>query len=98
MFAVALSLERRRCLVVGAGGVALRKILSLVDEQAFVTVVAPAAVAEVEALATKGGSNSNGAPIGPEKRARTTRWYSRRPTIGTSTARCSRKARQPACS
>ncbi len=54
MFAVALSLERRRCLVVGAGGVALRKILSLVDEQAFVTVVAPAAVAEVEALAHEG--------------------------------------------
>jgi uroporphyrin-III C-methyltransferase/precorrin-2 dehydrogenase/sirohydrochlorin ferrochelatase len=51
MFPVALSLEGRRCLVVGGGAIALRKVLSLVEERASITVVAPSLVPELEALA-----------------------------------------------
>lgn len=54
MFPVALRLEDRKVLVVGAGPVALRKVLSLVEEGARVTVVAPEAVNEIEALAGAG--------------------------------------------
>jgi len=51
MFPVMLHVEGRKCLVVGAGGVALRKIQSLIAEGAQVTVVAPDVVEPLERLA-----------------------------------------------
>ena len=38
MYPVSLDLKGRRCLVVGGGGVALRKIQGLVEEGALVTI------------------------------------------------------------
>lgn len=49
-----LKLEGRRCLVVGAGAVALDKIDSLLKTGARLTVVAPRARAEIRALAKDG--------------------------------------------
>ena len=50
MYPVMLSVEGRDCLVVGGGGVALRKVTGLLAEGARVTVVAPETVAELDAL------------------------------------------------
>ncbi len=49
-----LKLERRACLVVGAGNVALEKISSLLHADATLRVVAPVACEEVERLAAAG--------------------------------------------
>ena len=49
-----LRLERRKCLVVGAGIVALAKIESLRGAAAEITVVAPRALVEVRELAQEG--------------------------------------------
>jgi len=54
MFPIMLHLEGKRCLVVGAGGVALRKVQGLVAEGARVHVVAPEVVPQIEALAESG--------------------------------------------
>ena len=54
MFPIMLQLKDRSCLVVGGGGVALRKTLSLVEEDARVTVVAPEAVESLETMAADG--------------------------------------------
>ena len=54
MYPVMLDLANRRCLVVGGGGVALRKVQGLVEEGARVTVVAPDVVAPLEAMAAAG--------------------------------------------
>jgi uroporphyrin-III C-methyltransferase/precorrin-2 dehydrogenase/sirohydrochlorin ferrochelatase len=54
MFPVMLSLEKRPCLVVGGGGVALRKTQSLVAEQAVVTLVAPELVEPLQELGRAG--------------------------------------------
>ncbi len=54
MYPVMLIVRGRRCLVVGGGGVALRKVQGLVEEGAEVTVVAPAAVGHLEAMAERG--------------------------------------------
>jgi uroporphyrin-III C-methyltransferase/precorrin-2 dehydrogenase/sirohydrochlorin ferrochelatase len=51
MYPVMLSVTGRRCLVVGGGGVALRKVQALVAEGAVVTVVTPAVVEPLEELA-----------------------------------------------
>jgi siroheme synthase-like protein len=51
MYPIRLNLEGKRCLVVGGGGVALRKIDGLVEEGAHVTVIARAPCAGVEKLA-----------------------------------------------
>jgi precorrin-2 dehydrogenase / sirohydrochlorin ferrochelatase len=48
-----LDLEGRRCLVVGGGRIALEKVTGLVTCGARVTVVAPEALPEVQALATE---------------------------------------------
>jgi uroporphyrin-III C-methyltransferase/precorrin-2 dehydrogenase/sirohydrochlorin ferrochelatase len=54
MYPVMLNLKNRSCLVVGAGGVALRKVEGLLQEGASVTVVGPEPVAAMLALAEKG--------------------------------------------
>jgi uroporphyrin-III C-methyltransferase/precorrin-2 dehydrogenase/sirohydrochlorin ferrochelatase len=54
MFPIMLQLKGRPCLVVGGGGVALRKALSLVEEGARVKVVAPEAVESLEHMAADG--------------------------------------------
>jgi len=51
---VILQLEDRPCLVVGGGGVALRKVRSLLEEQAAVIVVAPRTEPELAGLAERG--------------------------------------------
>ncbi len=48
-----LIIRGRRCLVVGGGGVALRKVQGLVEEGAEVTVVAPVVVNHLEAMAER---------------------------------------------
>ncbi len=54
MYPVTLNLRGRRCLVVGGGAVALRKVLGLLEEGAQVTVVTPQAVADLEEQARSG--------------------------------------------
>ena len=54
VYPVMLDLANRRCLVVGGGGVALRKVQGLLDEGAIVTLVAPDAVGPLAALAAAG--------------------------------------------
>ncbi len=54
MFPVMLDIRNRRCLVVGGGPVALRKVQGLLAEGAKVTVVAPEAVPELQRLAGEG--------------------------------------------
>ncbi len=54
MYPVMLEVRNRRCLVVGGGGVALRKVQGLVEEGARVTVVAPRAVEPLVEMASRG--------------------------------------------
>jgi len=54
MYPIRLNLDGKRCLVVGGGGVALRKIDGLVEEGAHVTVIARAPCTGVEKLAAAG--------------------------------------------
>ncbi len=54
MFPVMLQLAGRRCLVVGGGGVALRKVQALLAEGAEVVLVAPEAVRVLEELSDSG--------------------------------------------
>ena len=54
MLPVMLDLRDRACLVVGGGEVGLRKAVGLLEAGAAVTVVAPGAVAGLEALAASG--------------------------------------------
>src|SRR5579863_2999332 len=49
-----VKMEGRRVLVVGAGTVALEKVTSLLQTRAQITVVAPAAKAEIRALEAEG--------------------------------------------
>lgn len=49
-----ISLEKRPCLIVGGGDVALRKIETLLDYQSDITVVAPKPVGKIEFFAEKG--------------------------------------------
>lgn len=54
MYPVMLEVRDRPCLVVGGGGVALRKVEGLVEDGARVTVVAPEVVAPLAAMAEAG--------------------------------------------
>lgn len=54
MYPVMLDVNRRSCLVVGGGGVALRKAQGLVEAGARVTVVAPEIVAPLAKMADEG--------------------------------------------
>jgi uroporphyrin-III C-methyltransferase/precorrin-2 dehydrogenase/sirohydrochlorin ferrochelatase len=54
MYPVMLNLKGRKVLVVGGGGVALRKVSSLVAEEARVTAVAPVLVRGLRELASEG--------------------------------------------
>jgi uroporphyrin-III C-methyltransferase/precorrin-2 dehydrogenase/sirohydrochlorin ferrochelatase len=54
MYPVMLNLSGRHCLVVGGGGVALRKVEGLLAEGAQVTVVAPEPIQSLERLAAQG--------------------------------------------
>ena len=54
MYPVTLNVRGRRCLVVGGGAVALRKVLGLLEEGAKVTVITPEAVPDIEAQARDG--------------------------------------------
>ena len=54
MYPVTLDVRDRKCLVVGGGGVALRKVHGLVEEGAKVTVVAPEVVDPLAQMAEKG--------------------------------------------
>ena len=54
MYPVSLSLEGRPCLVVGGGGVALRKIHGLLKEAASVTATSPEVVPAIASLGEEG--------------------------------------------
>ena len=54
LFPIFLKLDSRHCLVVGAGNVALEKITSLLQANASIHVIAPAACGAVERLASGG--------------------------------------------
>ena len=54
MYPIMLDLRRRRCLLVGAGQIAYRKLQRLLSEGAVVTVVAPAVVEPIAQLAAEG--------------------------------------------
>jgi len=54
MYPVSLEVRDRRCLVVGGGGVALRKVQGLVEAGARVTVIAPEVVGPMSTMADRG--------------------------------------------
>ncbi len=54
MYPVMLDIKGRSCLVVGGGGVALRKVQGLVEDGATVTVVAPELVEPLQTMASNG--------------------------------------------
>ena len=49
-YTVQLNMENRHCVVVGGGSVALRKLKSLLEAGAAVTVIAPEILPEITAL------------------------------------------------
>jgi siroheme synthase-like protein len=54
LFPIFLKLDGRRCLVVGAGTVALEKVSSLLQAGASIRVIAPTACEAIESLAAEG--------------------------------------------
>ncbi len=54
MYPVSLEVRNRRCLVVGGGGVALRKVQGLAEDGALVTVIAPEVVEPILEMAGRG--------------------------------------------
>lgn len=65
-YPVFLRLNGRRCVVVGGGAVATRKVGALVRDGADVTVVAPEIAPEIEALAESGGLQIVRRPFEPD--------------------------------
>jgi len=66
MYPVTLEIKGRRCLVVGGGAVALRKVQGLVEEGALVTVVSPEVVDPVAMMADRGEIVLEKRPYGGE--------------------------------
>lgn len=66
LYPVALNLRGRRCVVVGAGPAAARKIVGLIESGADVTVVAPAISPEIETLAAESPIHFVREPFAPE--------------------------------
>jgi uroporphyrin-III C-methyltransferase/precorrin-2 dehydrogenase/sirohydrochlorin ferrochelatase len=66
MYPVSLDVRNRRVLVVGGGGVALRKVQGLIEEGARVTVVAPEVVAPLTEMAERGEIVIEGRPYSGE--------------------------------
>lgn len=64
-FPVVLQLTGRRCVVVGGGGVATRRVTGLTRAGAEIVVVAPAVSPEIEALAAAGGLHLERRPFSP---------------------------------
>jgi len=62
-FPAFLDLRGRRCLVVGGGAIAARKVHGLLECGARVTVVSPALVSELTRLATMGGIEHRARPF-----------------------------------
>ena len=65
MFPVTLHLAGRRCILVGAGGIALRKAQALLAESAVLTVVSPAHVPGFEPLIADGRLSFEHRPYRP---------------------------------
>ncbi len=57
VFPICLLAENRQCLVVGAGKVALRKIRSLLDAKAIITVIAPESEDDILKFSSEGAIN-----------------------------------------
>ena len=53
-YPVFLDINARKCLVVGGGSVGTRKVISLVECNAIVTVVSPEATEKLQTLAHEG--------------------------------------------
>jgi precorrin-2 dehydrogenase/sirohydrochlorin ferrochelatase len=54
VYPIMLNMRRKSCLVVGGGGVALRKLEALLVNEAHVTVVSPEPIDPLEELAAAG--------------------------------------------
>src|SRR5436190_19296165 len=52
-YPIFLNLAERRCVVIGGGSVAEGKVLSLLESEAYVTVISPELTAELKKLATE---------------------------------------------
>ncbi len=65
MFPVTLNLAGRRCILVGAGGIALRKAQALLAESAVLTVVSPAHVPGFKPLIAEGRLSFEHRPYRP---------------------------------
>ena len=88
MYPVMLDVADRSCLVVGGGGIALRKAQGLVEEGAHVTVIAPEVVDPLVKMAEDGRLSLERRAYEPVKRS-PTRWSSPRPMIARSMHGCS---------
>ena len=89
-YPVNLVVAGRRCVVVGAGRIAARKIDALLAAGADVHVVAPEVGAEVRAWAERGRLTARRAPVLARPTSTTPGWPPPPPACPPSTGRCSR--------
>ena len=82
-----LKLAGRRCLVVGGGEIGLEKVEGLLACDGDVTLVAPEAVPELEALAREGSIRWERRAYAGPRTSRAPSWSSPAPTTPTSTSR-----------
>ena len=69
-----LKLKGRRCLVVGGGDIGLEKVEGLLACDADVTLIAPVAHPELEALAAEGSIGGSGGPTPAPRISRAPSW------------------------